>query len=171
MRISYCGIFMAAALALMACGDEDNGTNTPGTPTEREVGKPMTVDAGEPADCTPANAALIEVTSPVKGTVLVPGDTVVVRWRSVVADFSSYDVYASVNGGQDWTQLNLDESVPKGSESDEAQCFSYTTIVPKDGSFTPDGEDNAALMFRIKDYSSTKAIHRDASDSLTVLAP
>jgi len=134
----------------------------------------MTVDAGLPADCTPANAANIEVVSPATATILVPGDTVVIRWKTLVADFTGYVPAVSIDGGKTWgTPLDpvVTGSVPSQAQGAAAQCLSYTTIIPADGSYTPGDKENASVLFRVKDYNSSQANMRDVSDTVTILAP
>ena len=173
---------LAAVYSLIACGgDKGTSADTSSSSTAASsnsgvrTGKtPMTVDAGVPSSCTPASAALIEIVSPAKGTILVPGDTLIIRWKTIVADFQGYLPQVSVDGGKSWA-LPLDPavagSVLADSKGAAAQCLSYTTIIPRDGSYSPGASDNASVLFRVKDYSSTQATMRDVSDSVTVLAP
>ena len=90
-----------------------------------------------------------------------------------MADFTGFLPQVSIDGGSSWTTpLNPAVTGSVLAEASPAnQCLSYTTIIPTDGSYSPGKVDNAAVLFRVKDYSSTQAAMRDASDTVTVKAP
>ncbi len=158
---------MAAALFLVAC--DDKGSD-PGKDPNDPGRAPMKVDAGNPSDCNPSGDLLIEVTSPAATQkILVPGDTLVLRWRSLVSDFQGYIPLVSLDDGATWEELSAGSVLPEASP--EAQCFDFTILIPEDGSYTPEDKDNTGVMFRVKDYSNTKPAMRAESARLTVVAP
>lgn len=156
-------ILVSASLIAFSCSEEPaeckntalSGCNT------------APVSCVKPTSCEPADGANIEVLCPASGAVFKPGDSLEVYWRAKVGEFSGFRPQISLNGGTDFLEL-ADTSVWFGT-TPSSQCISYKIVVPKDGSFTPEGSDNANVLVRVRDYNATQAIMRDNSSLFTIL--
>jgi len=173
MRTLISCTILSAALCLMACGSSSPTSSTSSSSSNKSSASATsrtakTIDHGAPASCTPAASAKIEVTSPAAGDTLIPGDTLVIRWRSVTTDFSGYIPQVSINNGTSYTEL-VTASILADASGAVNQCFSYQTIVPIDGSYTPGDTTNSTVIFRVKDYNSSQAAMRSAAPAVTVL--
>ncbi len=143
---------MATLLSCSDSGDE-----------KKETTGPKRVDCGAPSSCVPADGALVEVTCPTGSEDIQVGDTLAVRWRSLVTDFTGYRIQASTTGGAEYTELSTESILPTGS--DDNQCLSFDVVIPSDGSLSGD------VIFQIRDYNSSAADMRDASESVAIPAP
>jgi len=160
MRTTYTTALLASSLlALWSCGGDKSSSPEP---VARAA---MTFDCGAPSSCVPANSAMIEVTCPQKGDTLVPGDTVVMRWRANVGpgDFSSFIPWNKATGDSTYKSL-AETSIPIGSSTDDNQCYSYSTVLPVDFAV-------GYASFRVTDYSPNIANLRSVVDSVLIVAP
>lgn len=153
MKFQFHALILLSALAFVACGD-DKGSTKPSVDSETKV------DCGAPTSCEPAGGAEIEVTCPAGGETVQPGDTVVLRWRARVTDFTGFVPQISLNNGQSYTEL-VSESI-LAEAAPEFQCFSYEVVI--EDAWKSAG--NQAIL-RVKDYSS-KATMRDAAPNITI---
>ncbi len=147
-----------ALLSLVACADDTVKTATSLTK----------IDCGVPASCSPTGDALIEITCPTGGEKLSAGDTLVVRWRATVTDFSGFRPQISLDGGTSFKEL-ADSSVWSGP-TPTSQCLSYPVVIQADSLFMPNASDNANVMIRIRDYSASSPTMRATTPAITILA-
>ena len=161
MRNAWQTVLVASSLlALWSC---DSGTD-PKPSTTRTT--PMTVDCGAPSSCTPANSAMIELTCPQKGDTLLPGDTVVMRWRANVGtgDFTSFIPWRKSSTDSAYISAATVASIEYSAADGDNQCFSYSAVLPSTMAA-------GFASFRISDYTPSIANLRSVVDSVLIVAP
>lgn len=153
-KMAYLGLIVS--FGILSCS-EDKGSDSNGASS-----------CTMPSSCEPGNGSKIEVLCPENGQEFAAGDSIAVLWRANVLDFTGFVPQVSIDGGETWTTLS-NGSVEAVASGGEFQCFFHKTVVPEDGSWTPDGTDNEAVVFRVKDYSSVQASMRATSGTVTIL--
>lgn len=121
-----------------------------------------------PTTCEPTNGEIIELVCPQASEELTPGQTLTMHWRADNTDFTGFRPRVSLDNGKTFDDLATESVLAEGS--DKFVCASFTFTVPTDGSWTPEGTDNAAVVLRVQDYNSAAAAMRDQV-TVTVTAP
>lgn len=149
--------FAFSLLMLTACSDDPASS------------KNQKYTCAVPSSCDPANGTSLEVVCPTADAEFAPGDTMWVRWRVQMTEYTGFRPRLSLDGGKTYQELS-DSSVWNGP-TPEVQCLNYPVVIPADGSWTLNG-NNSQVMVQVRDYSAPNSANMyDNSALFTIQAP
>ncbi|NLB64357.1 MAG: hypothetical protein GX801_09675 [Fibrobacter sp.] len=112
--------------------------------------------------CTPENGRDIEFMSPKRGDVFAPGETVVLKWRAKVDDFTGFLPMISLNNSENFDPITDESIFAEGNPAEGDYCVEFSYTIPADMGY------NDEVWFRVKDYSDPSSVYRDQVGPLTV---
>lgn len=116
----------------------------------------------EVVSCTPTNNRDIELLSPLRGDTLEPGQTVVIKWRARVDDFTGFLPMISLDNSETFTPISQESVFAPGNPTTGDFCVEYSYTIPADMGY------NNEVWFRVKDYNDPSSAYRDQVGPLTV---
>jgi len=102
---------------------------------------------GDASSCTPQNDKLIEIIAPAPNSQWCVGDTITLKWRATVDDFTGFRPQISYDG-LTFTEIATSSVFAEGNPVSGDHCVTFDWVVPAEI------DSSTQVTFRVRDYSS-----------------